>query len=73
MADNVLTDEERAFIDANANEIRQMANLQFAGSIAMDKREKYQNLFLKAGGRQVICYTCGGSLRQLGRRLEQWL
>jgi hypothetical protein len=73
MADNVLTDEEQAFVNANADEIRAMANLQFAGNMPMDKRAIYQTIFIKSGGRQVICYTCGGSLKQLGKRLEQWL
>ena len=73
MADNVLSIEERAFIDTNADEIRAMANQQWSGSMPMDKREMYQTIFIKSGGRQVICYTCVCSLKQLGKRLEPWL
>ena len=73
MANDVLTEEEQEFIKHHAQEIRQFANDQFAGSIDISKREVYQGIFLKSGGRQAICFTCGGSLKQLGKRLEQWL
>jgi hypothetical protein len=73
MANDVLTTEELEFIHANAEEIKQLANEQWSGNMPMDKREIYQTIFLKVGGRQAICYTCGGSLKQLGKRLEQWL
>jgi hypothetical protein len=73
MGNDVLNTEELEFIAVNADEIRAMANLQFAGNMPMDKRAVYQTIFIKSGGRQVICYTCGGSLKQLGKRLEQWL
>ncbi len=73
MCQEELTADEQDFVKLNANEIRQFANEQFAGSIDMDKREVYQALFLKAGGRQNICFTCGRSLKQLAKRLEQWL
>jgi len=73
MADNVLTQDEQEFIKHQAKEIRQFANEEFAGSVDISKREVYQGIFLKSGGRQSICFTCGGSLKQLGKRLEQWL
>ncbi len=73
MADNVLNEIDREFMDVNADEIRQFANEQFAGSIDIDKRGKYQSIFLTLGGRQEICWTCGGSLKHLGKKLEQWL
>ena len=73
MADNVLTEDEQEFIKHQAKEIRQFANEEFAGSVDISKREVYQGIFLKSGGRQSICFTCGGSLKQLGKRLEQWL
>ena len=68
-----LTEEDMEFIRVNADEINQLANEQWSGTMPMDKREAYQNVFLRAGGRQAICYTCGGSLKQLGKRLQQWL
>ena len=73
MADNVLTPDEQEFIKHHSDEIRQFANELFAGSVDVSKREVYQVIFLKSGGRQSICFTCGGSLKQLGKRLEQWL
>ena len=73
MADNVLTQDEQEFIQHNAEQIKQFANELFAGSIDISKRQVYQTIFLKSGGRQSICWTCGGSLKQLGKRLEQWL
>lgn len=73
MADNVLTKEELEFIHEHADEIKKLANSEWAGHMPMDKREIYQTVFLKAGGRQAICWSCGGSLKQLGKRLEQWL
>ncbi len=68
-----LTKEESDFIYKHADEIKMLANEEWAGHMPMDKRESYQTVFLKAGGRQAICWTCGGSLKQLGKRLEQWL
>ena len=73
MPNDVLTKEELDFINTHANEIKQLANEEWAGHMPMDKREVYQTIFLKSGGRQEICYTCGGSLKQLGKRLQQWL
>lgn len=74
MADNVLTEEEREFIQHNADEIRMFADSLFAGSVDISKREVYQGLYFKAGGRQSICWTCGGSLRNMGLKLKDaWL
>jgi hypothetical protein len=73
MENYVLSVEDLEFIHANADEINQLASEQWAGDMPIDKRETYQTLFLKAGGRQAICYTCGGSLKQLGKRLQRWL
>ena len=73
MADNVLSEIDYAFMEENADEIIQFANEQFAGSIDIDKRGRYQSIFLTLGGRQEICWTCGGSLKHLGKRLEKWL
>ena len=68
-----LTTQELEFIHVHADEIKQLASEQWAGHMPMDKREVYQTIFLKTGGRQEICFTCGGSLKQLGKRLQQWL
>jgi hypothetical protein len=73
MGNDVLSIDEQEFMAVNADEIRRMASEQWAGHMPMDKREVYQTIFLKSGGRQEICYTCGGSLKQLGKRLQQWL
>lgn len=74
MADHVLTQDEQEFIQHNADEIRMFAGSLFAGSVDISKREVYQGLYLKAGGRQSICWTCGGSLRNLGLKLKDaWL
>jgi hypothetical protein len=61
------------FMAVNSDEIKRMASEQWSGTMPMDKRAIYQAIFLKVGGRQEVCWTCGGSLKQLGKRLEQWL
>jgi len=68
-----LTKEELEFIHEHADDIKMMAKELWSGSIPIDEREVYQTVFLKAGGRQAICWTCGGSIKQLGKRLQQWL
>ena len=74
MADNVLTEDEQEFLQYNADEIRMFSNNLFAGSVDISKREVYQSLYLKAGGKQSICWTCGGSLRNLGLKIKDtWL
>lgn len=74
MEDDVLTEEEREFLNHNADEIRQFANNLFAGDVSISKRGVYQTLYMKAGGRQAICFTCGGSLRNMGLKLQaRWL
>jgi hypothetical protein len=74
MGNDVLTKEEQMFLAANAEQITQFAGSLFAGSIDMDRRDMYQRLYFKAGGKQEICYTCGGSLKHLGMKLEAtWL
>lgn len=71
MAYDVLTKEELEFIHEHADEIKKLANSEWAGHMPMDKREIYQTVFLKAGGRQAICWSCGGSLRKLGMKLKE--
>ena len=73
MGNDVLNTEELEFMAVNADEIKRMASEQWSGTMPMDKRAIYQAIFLKVGGRQEVCWTCGGSLKQLGKRLEQWL
>jgi hypothetical protein len=74
MGNDVLTKEEQMFLNTNTEEIKQFAGSLFAGSIDMDRRDMYQRLYFKAGGKQEICYTCGGSLKHLGMKLEAtWL
>lgn len=73
MADHVLNKDEQDFVNYNANEIRQFANEKFAGEVSISKRQVYQTIYVKSGGRQNICFTCGGSLKRLGKTLEQWL
>lgn len=67
----MLTEDEQEFIKWNAEEIRQFANNEFAGEVPISKREVYQTIFIKSGGRQTICFTCGGSLKRLGKTLEK--
>jgi hypothetical protein len=74
MANDVLTVDEQEFVKHHAQEIRQFADSLFAGSVDISKREVYQGLYFKAGGRQAICWTCGGSLRNMGLKLKDaWL
>ena len=73
MGNDVLSIDEQEFMAVNADEIKRMASEQWSGTMPMDKRAIYQSIFLKVGGRQEVCWTCGGSLKQLGKRLEQWL
>ena len=73
MADNVLIHDELEFLAVNADDIKRMASEQWSGTMPLDKRAIYQTIFFKVGGRQEICWTCGGSLKQLGKRLEQWI
>jgi hypothetical protein len=73
MAYDVLNEYEKDFIELNADEIRLFANEQFAGEVTISKREVYQSIYIKLGGRQNICFTCGGSLKRLGKTLLQWL
>ena len=73
MGNDVLNTEELEFMAVNADEIKRMASEQWSGTMPMNKRAIYQAIFLKVGGRQEVCWTCGGSLKQLGKRLEQWL
>ena len=73
MANDVLTIDELEYLAINSDEIKLMANEEWAGTMPLDKRAIYQTIFFKVGGRQEICWTCGGSLKQLGKRLEQWL
>lgn len=71
MADNVLNEEELKFINDNAVMVKQLANASFAGTIGMDKRKHFEQIAWKINGRAFpICWTCGGSIQQVGRLLN---
>lgn len=69
----VLTTEDLEFIAVNSEEIKQMANEQWSGTMPMDKRERYEHISLKLGRRFNICWTCGGSIKRIGKQLQEWL
>ena len=73
MADNVLTEDERKFLEENAEEIRTFANSTFAGHVSIMKRAMYETIALKLGKKSTTCWTCGGSVKRIGQRLEKWL
>ncbi len=73
MGDNVLNDEELKFLKDNEEDIRSFANSTFAGHVPIDKRQRYEGIALKLGKTSPTCWTCGGSVKQIGKRLERWL
>lgn len=73
MANDVLTEQDLAFIRGNANSIKQMAQGSFSGHVSIEQREAYERITLKLGRRFNICWTCGGSLKRIGQQLEQYL
>lgn len=73
MADNVLTEREQTFLKENEARVRQFANATFAGHVSVEDRAMFELIALKLGKKSPTCWTCGGSVKQIGKRLEQWL
>lgn len=71
MADNVLTPEELQWVQDRAATVIAFANASFSGHIGMDDRATYESIAWKINGRSFpICWTCGGSIQQVGRLLR---
>ena len=71
MADNVLNEEELSWIQERAETINQLADSKFAGHMNMEDRGQYEQIAWKINGRSFpICWSCGGSLTQVGRLLR---
>ncbi len=74
MQDEILNEEEMKFIHDNAEMIRQFAASSFSGNVSMDLRVKFEPIAWKINGRSFpICWTCGGSVQQVGRLLNSKL
>jgi len=66
-----LTHEEMEWIQVRKTTIEQLAAGSFSGHIPMDDRATYESVAWKINGRSFpICWTCGGSIQQVGRLLK---
>jgi hypothetical protein len=74
MADHVLTEDEEKFLQDNKQMIVDLAKNEFAGHIKHHQRTIMEAIAWKVNGRSFpICWTCGGSTRQVGRLLNSRL
>jgi hypothetical protein len=70
MARDVLTEDERAWLQERAAIIRSLAASEFSGDVPVDERHIYERLAQKTIGFSfMICWTCGASLKNLGTYL----
>lgn len=71
MADNVLNEAEMLWIKQREDTINAFADSSFAGNIGLEDRATYESIAWKINGRSFpICWTCGGSIKQVGRLLR---
>jgi hypothetical protein len=74
MAGNVLTEDERAWLQERAAIIRSLAAAEFSGDVPVDERHIYERLAQKTIGFSfMVCWTCGASLKNLGTYLQTTL
>ena len=74
MADNVLTQDERDWLQDRSVAINQFAKSEFSGHVSVEERATYSAIAGKVNGARFnTCWTCGGSLTHLGRLLKQAL
>ena len=70
MARDVLTEDERAWLQERAAIIRSLAASEFSGDVPVDERHTYEQLAQKTIGFSfMVCWTCGASLKNLGTYL----
>jgi hypothetical protein len=70
MARDVLTEDERAWLQERAAIIRSLAAAEYSGDVPVDERHTYERLAQKAIGFSfMVCWTCGASLKNLGTYL----
>ncbi len=71
MARDVLTEDERAWLQERAAIIRSLAASEFSGDVPVDERHVYERLAQKVIGFSfMVCWTCGASLKNLGTYLQ---
>jgi hypothetical protein len=71
MARDVLTEDERAWLQERAGIIRSLAAAEFSGDVPVDERHIYERLAQKTIGFSfMVCWTCGASLKNLGTYLQ---
>jgi hypothetical protein len=71
MAMDVLTEDERAWLQERAAIIRSLAASEFSGDVPVDERHIYERLAQKTIGFSfMVCWTCGASLKNLGTYLQ---
>lgn len=59
------------FINQNKDNIRRMAEGTFSGVVSIEDRAKYLESFSQLMGWSIkVCWTCGSSMKNLGRILE---
>jgi hypothetical protein len=74
MARDVLTEDERAWLQERAAIIRSLAASEFSGDVPVDERHIYERLAQKTIGFSfMVCWTCGASLKNLGTYLQTTL
>jgi hypothetical protein len=71
MARDVLTEDERAWLQERAGIIRSLACSQFSGDIPFDERAEYHRLAQKVTGFGfMVSWTCGSCVEKIGIYLQ---
>jgi hypothetical protein len=76
MANNVLSDEDAAWVESKRETILRMASGNFAGEISIEDRGNYHRIAQHLiGFGFLVCWTCGSGIQTIGAYIKnslQW-
>ena len=71
MADNVLGEEDRLWIESKRETIEKFASGNWAGDIPYEDRQNYHRIAQSLiGFGFMVCWTCGNSIKIIGNYIK---
>lgn len=76
MANNVLSEQDAAWVESKRDTILKMASGNFAGEISIEDRGNYHRIAQQLiGFGFMVCWTCGSGIQTIGAYIKnslQW-
>ena len=71
MANNVLGEHDREWIESKRDMVMKFASGEWAGDISMDERANFHRIAQSlVGFGFMVCWTCGSSIQTIGNYIK---